>query len=272
MSKGILKQTTVGDIGFVSLAEGNWDFLYEASTIKHPDFNVGDRVVLPDGRVFRYSKAGTAGVVPETGAFNSIKTIAVAVAPAQGTGCGAKGNRKVTITVDAAAGVAGDGVFAADELKGGYIVIGNGSAQHPQMRQIISNPAVDGAATCDLTLDAPLTTAVTVGTTTLEATMNPYNFLQCGTNEYASFLGIPAISATVGQYFWLQTWGPCWITSNSNTCNSANDRTIVFVANGSVVSSDDVTLESGFQIAGFAMDASSSGASNAPMVMLQISI
>jgi hypothetical protein len=44
----------------------------------------------------------------------------------------------------------------------------------------------------------------------------------------------------------------------------------VFVGNGSVVSSNDVTVENGLQIAGFALDMSGSAESNAPMVLLQI--
>jgi hypothetical protein len=48
------------------------------------------------------------------------------------------------------------------------------------------------------------------------------------------------------------------------------DRTIVFVGNGSVVSSKDVTVGNGLQIAGFALDKSGSGESNAPMVFLTL--
>jgi hypothetical protein len=87
---------------------------------------------------------------------------------------------------------------------------------------------------------------------------------------YVTFVGMAAANATSGQYFWVQTWGPCWITSDGNTCNGEGDRTIYFVNNGSVVSGADVTIESGYQMAGVALDTSSSGSSNAPMVLLQI--
>jgi hypothetical protein len=88
-----------------------------------------------------------------------------------------------------------------------------------------------------------------------------------------TFVGVPAVGATSGQYFWVQTWGPAWITSNSNTCDSANDRNIFFVANGSVVSGGDITHTTDhpiFQQAGVALDMSGSSASNAPFVLLQI--
>jgi hypothetical protein len=272
----------------------NWAFLYAASTEKDAKWNVGDRVVTPDGRVFRYAKAA-AVCDPQGGAYNGTKTFAAAVAPAQSTiqtaiqgrtiTAGLVGSSVITMTVAAGGGVAGDGVVAADELRGGTIVYNHGTTQAPQMRQITGNSAVaSGGGTCNVYLDAPITTirigstnytGIVVGTTTIEAMVNPYGYLTGGlttASDYVTFLGIPAVRATAAQYFWLQTWGPCWITSDGNTCDSARDRTIVFVGNGSVVSSNDVTVESGLQIAGVAMDTSSSGASNAPMVMLQISV
>jgi hypothetical protein len=264
-------------------SQPDWDFLYAASSVKDPAFNVGDRVVTPDGRVFRYAKsAGTCN--PEVGAYKAKKTNTVAVAPTQATlaslslpsdlpAVGAVGSRYVTVTIDAEIGELTTGVLTENELVGGYIVIGNGSGQHPQMRMIVGHAALATAGgSLTLQLDAALVTVVTVGTTTIELMECPFSNLKADNSggDYVTFVGIPAAVASDNQYFWVQTWGPCWITSNSNTCDSAGDRTIVFVANGSVVSSNDVTVESGFQIAGVALDMSGSAASNAPMVLLQI--
>lgn len=271
----------IGGIGYVAQREiPDWGFLYEVSAIKDPQFNIGDRVQTPDGRTFRYALANGV-VATEWGVYKAKKTNTVAVAPTQATAAslnsdlaaGVVGSRQVTVTIDTEIGVLTTGVLSANELTGGYIVIGNGSAQHPQMRAIVSHPALataGGALT--LTLDAPLKTAVTAATTTIELMENPfYNLKADGSGgDYVTFLGMAAANAVDGQYFWVQTWGPCWITSNSVTCDSAGDRTIVFAGNGSVVSSNDITVESGFQIAGIALDMSGSGASNAPMVLLQI--
>lgn len=288
MSTGKARVTFLGSTGFSQAEEySDWAFLNTASTVKDGRRELGDRVITPDGRVYRYAKAGTGGVLAQMGAANTLRTINVAVAPAQAAAlsdkvgvaalaAGVVGSYRVTFTKDATCNLSADGVIAEDELRGAYIVIGNGSAQSPQMRCIVGNPAsATGAASLTVTLDAPLLTAVTVGTTTIEVMFNPYNNLSgnYSNSGYTSFLGVPAAVATVGQYFWLQTWGPCWITSDSNTCNSVSDREIFFVANGSVVSGADASdTTTSFQRAGFAMDASSSGASNAPMVMLQISI
>jgi hypothetical protein len=228
--------------------------------------------------------SGTANT--EWGAYKAKKTNAVAVAPTQATAdeqalaypgetlaAGEEGSYYVTVTIDTEIGVLTTGVLSTNELAGGFIVIGNGSSQHPQMREIVSHPALaTTGGSLTLKLDMPLTTAVIVGTTTIELMESPFYCIKADGSggDYVTFIGIPAENYTNGQYGWVQTWGPCWITSNSNTCDSARDRTIVFVGNGSVESSNDETLENGFQIAGVALDMSGSGASNAPMVLLQI--
>lgn len=273
MSDFIVKTVELSGAGLVRKNDaGGWDFLYSASSRKDPRFNVGDRVVLPDGRVFRYALAsGTCN--PEVGAYKAKKTNTVAVAPAQASGAGAVGDHSVTVTIDTEIGVLTTGVLSENELAGGYVVIGNGSGQHPQMRMIVSHPALATAGgSLTLKLDAKLTTAVTVGTTTIELMESPFYNLKADNagGDFVTYIGIPACVATSGQYFWVQTWGPCWITSDGNTCDSAGDRTLVFVGNGSVKSSNDITVESGIQIAGVALDMSGNAASNAPMVLLQI--
>jgi hypothetical protein len=84
---------------------------------------------------------------------------------------------------------------------------------------------------------------------------------------------MPACELTLNHFGWVQTAGPCWITSDSNTCNSDGDRQIYFANNGSVVSGNDVTGDVNVQqLAGHAIDMSSSGASNAPFVNLMLEV
>lgn len=243
-------------------------------------YPLGTKFVSGD-RVYRYCLAnGTCN--PEVGAYKAKKTNTNAVAPTQSTTIdtetglapGVVGSRQVTVTIDTEIGHLTTGVLSVDELAGGYVVIGNGSAQHPQMRCIVSHPALATAGgSLTLTLDEPLITVVTVGTTTIELMECPfYNLLGDNAGDgYVTFIGIPACVVADTQCFWLQTWGPCWITSNSNTCYAANSREIFFVANGSVVSGDALTYAgAAYQRAGVALDMSGSAASNAPMVLLQI--
>lgn len=269
--------------------------------------NIGDVMLMQDGgspyQVDSYAKYPIGTVMrtglrtyvyayasgdcnPEVMAYKAKKTNTCAVAPTQATAAaqaaaypgetlaaGAAGSKYVTVTIDTEIGVLTTGVLAANELAGGYIVIGNGSGQHPQMRQIVSHHALTttgGALT--LKLDSPLFSAVTAATTTIELMENPfYNVKADGSGgDYVTFIGVPTVVAASGQYLWIQTWGPCWITSDGNTCNSVNDRMICVVGNGSIVSSNDVTVESGCQIVGYALDMSGSAASNAPFVCLTL--
>lgn len=222
----------------------------------------------------------------EWGCYKAKKTNTNAVAPTQATAAaqaiaypgetlaaGVVGSKYVTVTIDTEIGVLATGVLSANELAGGFIVVGNGSSQHPQMFQIVSHPALATAGgSLTLLLDQALITAVTAATTNIELMENPFYCIKGDGSggDYVTFLGVcapPAVAS--GEYFWLQTRGPAWVTSDGNTCDSAQDRTIVWVGNGSVVSSNDITMESGFQIAGRALDMSGSGASNAPFIFLE---
>jgi hypothetical protein len=288
MSQGKARCLYLGRSGLVQSQNApDWSFIYQVSTVKSPEFNVGDRVVLPDGRVYRYGKAGTGGVLPQMAAAYTKACNAYAVAPTQATlassgfpavgtpTVGAVGSQYITYTCASPFGVLGTGVIGEDELRGGHIVIGNGGAQNPQNRGIIGNPALAAAGVHTIRLDAPLVTAVTVGTTGIEVVGNPYLYLvNDGSTQqpYVSWMGVPAVAATVGQYFWLQTWGPCWMTSDGHTCAAAGSREIFIKNNGSVQSGDYFTYAgTAYQRAGFAIDASSTGASTSPIVMLQIS-
>jgi hypothetical protein len=235
-------------------------------------------------KTFVYCYAG-GDVHTEVMAYKSKKTNACAVAPTQATAAaqaaaydgetlaaGAVGSRYVTVTIDSTIGHLATGQLWANELAGGEIVIGNGSAQHPQRRTVVSHPALAAAGSLTVKLDAPLARAVTAATTTIENMESPFTYMKADNSggEYVSYLGVATEEAVSGEWFWLQTYGPAWITSDGNTCDSAMDRMIAVVGNGSVVSSNDVTVESGCQLVGYALDTSSSGASNAPMVFLTL--
>ena len=249
---------------------------FATSTVqKYP---LGTRFVVGD-RVYRYCKA-SGDVKPYWGAYKPKKSNAVVVAPTQSTVVqadgklpGIVGSLFVSVTIDAEIGVLTTGVLAKDELAGGYVVVGNGVNQYPQIRLIVSHPALaNTGGTLTIKLDMPLDVAVTAATTTIELIECPFYCVKADGlgNGYVSFIGIPQCVASSGEYFWVQTWGICWITSDGNTCDSVGDRTLVFAGNGSVVSSNDIIVENGFQIAGIAMDMSGSSASNAPFVLLQI--
>lgn len=257
--------------------------LYTASdTQMHP---IGMRYEDPfDGRVYRYSRA-YAAIATELGAANALKSSTNAAVPAQAAAAsaaliacggirqdiaaGAAGSDMITVTINNTFGAAGTGVLTANELAGGYAILGNGGSEHPTMRRIVSHAALAAAGSLTLRLDHPLVTAITTSEN-CEIDTNPWANLTNAGGSYATFMGVPTVGATAGQFVWIQTKGPCWITSNGATCDDADDRDIFFVGNGSVVSGTDATVESGYQRAGFAIDASSAGSSNGPLVYLQL--
>jgi hypothetical protein len=238
------------------------------------NYPLGTKMVTADGRVFRYCKARTA-LHTEFGACYAAKTITNAVAPTQASGAGTVGSSTVTMTVAATDGIAGDGVVALNELAGGYVVIGNGTSQHPQNRMIVGNTAVaNGGGVCTLTLDEALDHVVTVGITNIETLMNPF-ILSDGNvtnNAFATFLGMPACEMTINYYGWVQTKGICWITSDGATGAVAHDHRCYFEVNGSVKSASTGTAPTLSQLAGYSVDLSSNGASNAPFVNLALEV
>jgi len=113
-----------------SAASGSWDFIYQASSVKHPDYNIGDRVALPDGRVYRYAKASEALTSQKFTCANKSMLVAE-----NSAGCvqqaGAIGDTHVTLTVTAAllktpGDTAASGIIAKDALRGGYISLYRG--------------------------------------------------------------------------------------------------------------------------------------------------
>jgi hypothetical protein len=249
--------------------------------MRMPDIETPDSIQqYPLGTIFREDDRSyrycyfTANSKPYWGVYKPKKTNTVAVAPVQATGAGAIGSVTVTVTIDTEIGILTTGVLSENELAGGYVVIGNGSNQYPQTRRIVSHPALaTTGGSLTLTIDRPLGVAVTAATTTIELMECMYYCVKGDglSDGYSSFIGVPACVVTSGQWAWVQTYGPVWITSDSNTCDSANDREIFFVANGSVVSGGSLTYQgSSYQRAGFALDMSGSSASNAPFVFLQL--
>ena len=299
MTKGIGNVEYIRQGSEVTVADQtNWKFLYTTSLVKHQRYKVGDRVVTPDGRAFRYSQVLPAavnanalvrsgfgaGIYPRV----NISDLAPAqVAPAQTilgvvSSAGAIGDSVVTVNTKATSGVNADGVIAADELRGGYIVIGN-ETFNPQNRQIIGNTAgVVGAITAiTVFLDGPLTTAVTAGATYIEIMPNPYLNMYGNPGAalspgFMTFGGVPTVTAAASAYFWLQTWGPLWVTPSGTPGAThqpgytTGDREVFFVGDGSIYGGEAATVEAGWQRAGVIMQRDAATSAGPPFIFLQI--
>ena len=241
--------------------------LWEASTTK--SYELGTRLTTPDGRVFKYAKAG-ATLVPNFGCQN-YNTQCVAYANIAHVV--AQYSKTITLDVAVTDGAAGDGAIAKNELRGGYFII----FPHDDNAingMILTNTAIAaGGGEMTITVDIEMPTALTVDTDDIELMASPYEDVRSTNSDTKSIVGVPSVPATVGQYCWLQTWGPCWISPQAGAGAGAHDRQVVFRHDGSLDEhdySDAYTAKQ--QHAGFVLANAAGAGQGAPFIMLQISI
>lgn len=261
MARGKAKVNYLNREGLVSTIDApNYDFLYVHSTVKSSKWDIGDRVVLPDGRVFRYALA--SGDLTEAG-----------------KGCkfgGTMADDGIALCSPAAAQVVGDKqftvasqTFTKDELRGGYAVLYTTGSSYQQFG-IIGNTAASNS-TVTIYLDRALTVAL-ASNNGIEVLPNPYRYMVHDHSEaYMSHAGIPASVAADAEYFWVQTWGICWCNPGPyGQGGSANERTLCFQTDGQLRFASQVTVD--YQRAGFIVTKDASGTDSPPFLMLQISI
>lgn len=202
MAKGKWKSVLLGIQSLVGHTTApDWSFIYETSLIKSTKWNLGDRVVLPDDREFKYARSGSVcanayGVHFTDSGYTSYTALGVSTTI---------GDKKIVCAA------ASHAVLAEDELRGGYVIIFQGGADnYTAVRGIVGNDAAADGAAITLYLDAALTYAYVASTSATEIYTNPYASLRSG-GTFQAFAGLPAayVSATL-MYFWVQTKGICW--------------------------------------------------------------
>lgn len=269
MARGKAKSTLLGIQGIVGHRNApDWGFLYKTSLTKDPNYNVGDRVVTPDGRVFRYAKAGNIITNQLQGVFfYGLLSDGVDYKAAQAAAIG-----DTEITIDA--GDSGD--YTEDQLRGGQVVIHTHGDMNHQVRGITGNTASDTDGNVTLYLDAPLTHTITVSHG-VEVLPNPYNDVRKGEyGEFCSVAGQPNVATTVAnQYLWIQTAGPCWCNpyGTVGSAGVANEREVVYDISGNVCPAADArgsADHASYQTAGFIIERQTTGI-GASFIMLQIS-
>ena len=266
--KSTARVNYLGSQGMVqSVSQGAWDFIYRTSTVKDSKWNIGDRCVLPDGRVFRYAKS-TSEIKNDWGAkfmddeFSGYSTISVA---------NAVGDKSISVTA-----VAHDEV-AEDELAGGYVIIFHtGGGGYTQFRGIVGNPAAADGATFTLYLDGPIDHATIAASTGVEVFNNPYAYIGQTAGAARSFAGKAALHIiAASMYFWVQTWGPCWIAPSTTDGSWGTDtyhRAAYWRVDGGIQIDVDLAsmdADNTTQYAGFLIG---EGYSSGPLLMLQCSV
>lgn len=180
------------------------------------------------------------------------------------------GATSITVTVGAH-GVLGDGEFAKNELEGGRILMTDGSWNENVQMGIKGNTKASSADTMTIYLDGenPLVrTAAHVA-----AIMgNPYRVTgEAGSGGARPFMGVPMRICELLSYFWIQTWGPCWIAPATEVGQAAENRMVVFRGDGSLFDHDDGSSYDEMQHAGYLMTSAAGGGQGTPWIYLMCS-
>ncbi|MBA7604875.1 hypothetical protein ES703_12003 [subsurface metagenome] len=238
--------------------------VYVASETQN--YVLGTRRVTPDGRVFRYGRCNQTLDRMNSGVKNYSSLVTRKASICLATDADSK-----TVEVTTATFLK---TLEADELKGGYISLYR-DADRAQ-RHIVGNTAIPviGGANCMLTLKDALTVGLNLNDP-CEILPNPYGNLRWGNHNYSSVMGMPCVMAKNGEYFWIQTWGPCRISPIGTAFGvNQNEQLFGFSSNGGLERMDTLFASSyDKQIAGFVIempDALEEEAA-APFIMLQIS-
>jgi len=212
----------------------------KVSNVKH--YPLGFRL-QDDDRVYHYARAG-GSLNTDVGAKNPLGGWMVEYCPVDAAALGA---RTVVLACHNTDGRLDDGYIAEDELQGGYINIYTHEIYHPITniswtinRKIVKNTAITPTSlVMTVTLDKPLPVALTGGNTMhAECIASPYGRVISGwptavpNIEEMSVVGYPTLYAEIGQYLWLQTWGPLEAAIQGGLSASDNLRELAFVSGG----------------------------------------
>lgn len=194
-------------------------------------YDLGMRGITSDGRVFRYALAGMdiSRAIPLVQAIpGGLANGTMNISTDTSAGSHVPTSTFRQLTFGTTGGVA-DSDAVGDEFADGYLVVRT-AAQGGQILQIESNDTI-GTDTCSFTFrlktDSRLSTAAAVSDTAVVfAFRSPYwdvceektdtafkGATATSTGAYAKPIQPPAGVAVEdvadGQYFWMQTWGPC---------------------------------------------------------------
>jgi hypothetical protein len=218
---------------------------------------VGDRQAFEDGRVFHFARSGgTTGVgdilaaVPNEANVPATEFgVTDAVAPIVGEG-GAVGDAKVRLS-DAVTGL------TKDEYAGGYLNITDATGEGYQYR-IKANEASNATVGCLVTLYDELILALdntSVGTLTnhpMDGVVT-HTAADYGGTATQFIVGKGVRSSADGEYFWVQTWGPCLLQAGTGTIIQGAPIQAAEDDNGSV--QVVVSTENRVQVIGYGLEA-----------------
>lgn len=240
------------------------------------NYLLGSRMVV-DERVFHYARAGAGLVAPCT--FRLQVNADLNAPTTWGMALNVNivaGDVACTITPGVGYGEVANTV-GLNELVGGWIEIW-GAANLFMWRRIISNTAilVGVPATMVIGVDRPFNGAVAAGAGVAALHRSIYRNVQMGGSVpaivgYESAVGLTPVPVAIGRFFWLQTWGPCFIAPQLGAPGAViNFRDVYMGAAGTVISrAAAIAAGVSFQRVGYTMGASTNADGNSD-TMLQL--
>lgn len=191
-------------MSFPNVVFGNYgDEFADHDTAQH---ELGTRLILPDGREFRYAKAGGSALVGGTVQQSAVPganfdELAVAAAAAVGS-------QTVTVTTGATA-------VTENQFAGGYLNVED-DAGEGRLYKIKSHPAAGTTASLVITLEdnQPIQEALTTNST-VGLTSSPFDGVIIQPSPCTAIaLGVAVTDVTASQWGWLQTKGPASVLTN----------------------------------------------------------
>lgn len=241
----------------------------------YQNYEIGARLQLSN-RVYHYAMAG-ATLNPGMGAkVKNPQDVSQELIGANA----AAGSTQIVLRLDNTDGPSYNGLLPANYLRGGIVVVF--AAAGTFVRGILGNTAVTvnaGTATFTVTLDAPTPVAI-LTTDVAEAMASPYANVVAAADchiatGFCTTVGVPTVAATVGQYLWVQTWGPCWVSPHALVGASDSDKAVYMMGDGSFGDGNEDNpggIKQGLQAqyAGFVLANDKATGQGAPFVMLMI--
>ena len=204
---------------FPAIIYGSEEETFNSYATERAGVGIGAKLILPDGRNYRYTLAGGTSLV--VGSLNQ-QIVHTTNYSAEAVGTHAAGARQLT-GVDSTVGN-----IAISQFKWGYVYTDNTTAL--PMMQIKDNLNIVTAGDADGIFDlfTPIPTALVGGTDTLCYFENPWTsiIVTPGTTDpTAIIVGICRIALTTLYWGWVQTAGPttCLYDSTSQSIAGIGD-------------------------------------------------
>lgn len=277
MARGKARQYHLNDVGKVGFDTGTtWDFIYDVSSSRNPQYNIGDRIILPNGKVFYYSYSGGRCYTGRGNKFfNTISSSEDGNDYSLLYAAAAAGSTSIQMTNQSSSAI------TADQFRNGQIVLKPTETYTDaelMFRGVTGNTAADASGGTNpyvtIYLDAKTTVALTTSNYAF-VMESPYTDIRYDSSTTGtSFAGLAAAYVSAAsKYFWTQTWGMAWVAPQSSMGGTAATyglyRTAYWRHDGSIDYFGNINSNVTDQIAGFIMD-NNSDANGATLICLQV--